>query len=130
MQLLKIYDETFSGENIREMEIILWEETTTVRDIITARVEREVNAYNQRQTEYFRGLIQPPEAENAPHGSVLAEYPTLDVEMQVYLALDSFLKNRYFVLIDEFQAEMLDQVVYLQPQTKITFIKLTSVEGS
>ncbi|MEQ9438806.1 MAG: hypothetical protein RIG62_07140 [Cyclobacteriaceae bacterium] len=129
MQLLKIFDETFTGESIREMEIILWDETTTVRDIITARVEREVNAYNHRKTEYFQGLIQPNETEQTLNGYKFNKQHTLDAEKQVYLALDSFLKNSYFVLIDDVQAETLDQEITLQPHTKITFLKLTPLVG-
>nr|WKN36183.1 hypothetical protein K4G66_27845 [Tunicatimonas sp. TK19036] len=129
MQLLKIFDETFTGENIREMEIILWDEKTTVREIITARVEREVNAYNQRKTEYFQGLIQPSHTEQTLNGKRVKEWQALDTEKYVYLALDSFLKNRYFMLVDDVQADTLDQEITLQPDTKISFIKLTPLVG-
>ena len=43
-------------------------ERITVRELIRARVYQEVREYNLRQPEYFRGLVQPADAERTLNG--------------------------------------------------------------
>lgn len=129
MQTLTIYDRNLTGESLREVQITLDQETTTVRNIITARVEAEVRNYNRRQTKYFQGLVQPKEAEQTLNGYRLKKQQKIDPEQQIYVALDSFLKNQYFVLIDDAQAESLDEEIALNSQTDISFLKLTPLVG-
>ncbi|MEM9829010.1 MAG: hypothetical protein AAF944_00150 [Bacteroidota bacterium] len=129
MQTLTIYDRTFFGENVGEVQITVGSEVTTVREIINARVEAEVSDYNQRQAQYFQGLVQPNEAEQTLNDFRLKKRQKIDPEQHAYLALDSFLKNQYFVLIDDVQAESLDQEVTLHPETEISFLKLTPLVG-
>ena len=40
----------------------------TVRELIRTQVEQEVAAFNEQQTEYFQGLIQPTAAELTLNG--------------------------------------------------------------
>jgi hypothetical protein len=47
----------------------------------------------------------------------------------VYIALDAFNKNGYFVLVDNKQAESLDQEVKLSPVSSVKFVKLTPLVG-
>ena len=53
----------------------------------------------------------------------------MDAEKQIYIALDAFLKNGYFILIDNFQAHELDQQVDVKPSTQLSFVKLTPLVG-
>lgn len=53
----------------------------------------------------------------------------IDAEKQVYVALDAFTKNGYFLLIDTIQSESLEQEVFLKSTTSISFIKLTPLVG-
>ena len=129
MQKLTIYDRTFFGEQVGEVQIIVGNKVTTVREIINARVEAEVSSYNQRQAHYFQGLVQPTGAEQTLNGFRLKKHQKIDPEQHTYLALDSFLKNQYFVLIDDVQAESLDQEITLHPETEISFLKLTPLVG-
>mgnify|MGYP001791553307 CR=1 FL=1 len=129
MQELTIYDRTFFGENVGEVQITISGEITTVREIITARVEAEVSSYNRQQVQYFRGLVQPSEGEQTQNGFRLKTRQKIDPEQHTYLALDCFLKNQYFILIDDVQAESLDQEVTLRPKTEISFLKLTPLVG-
>jgi hypothetical protein len=65
---LKIRDETtfsFGGDDDRDFTLDLPEERITVRDLIRARVYREVHDYNLDQPEYFQGLVQPSDAAGA-----------------------------------------------------------------
>ena len=67
-------------------------------------------------------MVQPaPRATSAPRA--------IDAERQVYIALDAFQKNGFFVLVDDLQAESLEQVVRLRSGTEVSFVKLTPLVG-
>ena len=129
MPTLTITDETAGGKIINEIPVSFDSNLTTVQDIIKARVHAEVDAYNSRLPEYFRGLVQPSEAELTLNGFRVKERKQVDAEKQVLTALDAFQKNGYFMLIDNVQAERLDQMVVINPSTTVSFIKLTPLVG-
>jgi len=128
MKLL-IKDETFTGDILNQIEIDVANELTTVRDIIASRVTAEVNRYNNKSTEYFRGLVQPSDTEKTLNGYKFKKKRIVDAEKQVYIALDHFQKNGYFVLVDSIQAESLDQEVLVGKDTSVSFVKLTAFVG-
>ena len=57
--LLKITDESLTGDILNSIEIKVKNEIVTVKEIIAARVETEVEAYNRNIPQYFTGLIRP-----------------------------------------------------------------------
>lgn len=127
---ITIKDETFAGDILDTIELMVSSEILTVKEIITARVAAEIDAYNKKLPEYFKGLVQPTEAEKTLNGFKLKDKKkTIDVEKQVFVALDAFQKNGYFVLIDNNQAESLQQQVLVRENTSISFIKLTPLVG-
>ena len=128
--VITIKDATFSGDILNEIEIAVQNERTTVKDLIAARVTSEVKSYNEKLPEYFKGLIQPSNAEKTLNGFRLKRREKkIDVEKQIWTALDSFQKNGYFILIDNQQAEDLDQEVLVSKTTEISFVKLTQLIG-
>lgn len=128
--VITIKDATFSGDILNEIEIAVQNERTTVKDLIAARVTSEVKSYNEKLPEYFKGLIQPSEAEKTLNGFRLKRREKkIDVEKQIWTALDAFQKNGYFILIDDKQAEDLDQEVLVSKTTEISFVKLTQLVG-
>jgi hypothetical protein len=127
--LVTIKDETFSGGILNEILLSFKEEEVTIKEIITERVKHEVEEYNNTSPEYFKGLIEPSEAEKTLNGFKLKKLKKIDSEKQVYVALDAFLKNAYFLLIDNIQSESLEQKVKLSENTEISFIKLTPLVG-
>ena len=127
--LLKIKDETFPGKILNEIEVSLDKEVVTVKDIIEARVVAEVENYNKRMPEYFNGLVQPTDAEVTLNGYRTRNKSKIDPEKQIYVALNAFQSNGYFVLIDNNQAATLDEEVLLTNNTAISFIKLTPLVG-
>ncbi|MEM1320821.1 MAG: hypothetical protein AAGG75_11230 [Bacteroidota bacterium] len=129
MKTLTIKDESMSGDILREIEVALKGELTTVREIISARVEAEVALYNERRSVYFQGFVQPKDTERTLNGYKFKAHRQIDPEKQVYIALDAFTKNGYFVLIDNVQAESLDQEVLVDDQTRVSFIQLTPLVG-
>ena len=126
---ITIKDETFAGKILNEITLQFQSETVTVKDIITGRVTQEVDSYNERLTGFFNGLVEPTDAEKTLNGYKLKPKKTIDAEKQVYIALEAFLKNGYFVLIDNIQSESLEQQVLLTGSTTVSFVKLTPLIG-
>ena len=124
-----IYDELLNGTITNQFEISLESDSLTVRDLITKRVSIEIENYNKRLPQYFNGLIEPKEAERTLNGYKLKPKQLIDVEKQVYIALDAFQKNGFFVLVDNEQLEELEQQVVLKSTSKISFVKLTPLVG-
>ena len=129
MPTLTILDETASGSIISRLELEISQETLTVREMITRRVHDEVAAYNERQNGVFQGLIQPTESERALNGYKLRPTKRIDGEQQVYRALEAFQQNGFFVLVNDRQAESLDDAVWLGDGATVSFVKLTPLVG-
>jgi hypothetical protein len=126
---ITIKDETFAGKILQEIILNFKSELVSVKEIITERVICEVDNYNLKLPEYFNGLIEPSDAEKTLNGFKLKPKKLIDSEKQVYIALDAFLKNGFFILIDDVQSESLEQMVELRHDTVISFIKLTPLIG-
>lgn len=124
-----IKDETFSGKVIQEISLQFSTQTVTIKEIIAARVMKEVEDYNQKLPSYFNGLIEPTDAEQTLNGYKLKPKKVIDGEKQVYVALDAFQKNGFFVLVDQIQSESLEQEVVLKADITVSFIKLTPLVG-
>ena len=129
MNSLLIKDESMTGENLGEVTLLFPEEQVTVKDIISQRVEKEVDDYNQKLPSVFNGLIQPSEAEKAINGYKMKKRVKIDVEKQILVALAAFQENGFFVLVDDHQAESLYEVVQIKAETTISFVKLTALVG-
>lgn len=127
--LLKITDESLTGDILNSIEIKVKNEIVTVKEIIAARVEAEVEAYNRKVPEYFNGLIRPSEAEKTLNGFKLKTKRQIDAEKQTYIAYQAFETNGFLVLIDNEQAESLEQKVLLEEKSTVSFLKLTPLIG-
>lgn len=127
---ITLNDTTLTGDILNQITIAVQNERTKVKELIAARVESEVKAYNDKLPEYFKGLIQPTNAEKTLNGYKLKDRKKkIDVEKQVLIALDAFQKNGYFVLIDDHQVEDLEQEILVSKATEINFVKLTQLVG-
>jgi hypothetical protein len=123
-----VLDETTAGERRPAGTFACASRETTLREIIRARVQQEVDRYNRSDTSVFQGLIQPGETERLLN----RERPShrhLDWEKQFEIALRAFEGNGFLVLKDNCQLTDLDQSVQLEPQTQITFLKLVPLIG-
>ncbi len=127
--LIAIKDETFAGDLLNEIELEFASELVTVKDIIEARVLEEVRRYNDKRPEFFNGLVEPSDAERTLNGFKLKNRRAVDAEKQVYIALDAFTRNAFFMLVDDRQAETLEEEVRLSKSTRISFVKLTPLVG-
>ncbi|MBK9764914.1 MAG: hypothetical protein IPO87_16580 [Flavobacteriales bacterium] len=127
--LIAIKDETFAGTILGEIELEFASELVTIKDIIEARVLEEVRRYNDKRPEFFNGLVEPSDAERTLNGFKLKNKRAVDGEKQVYIALDAFKRNAFFMLVDDRQAETLEEEVRLSKSTRISFVKLTPLVG-
>jgi hypothetical protein len=126
---ITIKDTTGIGKVTNTIDVFFQSENVTVKDIIEARVLKEVRDYNSAKPEYFNGLVQPTHAEKTLNGYRVMERKKIDEEKQVYIALDAFMKNGYFILVDNKQVETLEQEVKVSSSTNIRFVKLTPLVG-
>ena len=126
---ISVADTSFTGKVIQRIDLNFETTQVCVKDIITARVTHEVEAYNRRQDRYFQGLVMPAEAEQILNGYRLKSKQPIDAEKQVYIALQAFQQGAYFVLVDDIQVEHLEETLELTPNTQISFIKLTPLVG-
>lgn len=129
---LTIRDETAGGQVRHELPIEFPSERITVRDLIRERVYQEVQDFNRRPSErIFRGLVQPTEVELVLNGSEfqLKEHRQIDWKPQYEKALEAFERSGFFILIDDKQAERLDQEYEISPSTQVSFVKLTLLVG-
>jgi hypothetical protein len=124
-----IRDEQLNGTVTNEFEIEIENEMTSARELIEKRVIHEVGNYNKKLPEYFHGLVEPTEAEKTLNGFKLKKRQLIDPEKQVYVALDSFMKNGFFILVDNHQIEDINQVIKLTGHSKVSFLKLTPLIG-
>jgi hypothetical protein len=129
--MLTIRDETtfsFGGDS-EEFTLDVPTERITVRDLIRARVFGEVSDYNLRQPEYFRGLVQPSDAERTLNGFKVRRGRRIDPKKQFEKAITSFYRNGFLVLVNDRQVDELEEEIEIRPDTTITFLKLVPLVG-
>jgi hypothetical protein len=131
--LLTIRDESATGNVTNELTLDVLSETITVRELIRSRVYQEVQDFNLRQrtdaAAPFRGLVTPNDAERALNGVRLRKAREIDWKDQYEKACDAFERSGFFVLVDDKQAESLDESVTLRHDTRVSFVKLVPLVG-
>jgi hypothetical protein len=126
---LTIHDETTSGQKTNTFTLDCLTERITVRELIRARIYQEVQDYNQKQPEYFRGLVEPTDAERVLNGYKLKDKRKIDWEQQFRRATEAFERNGFFVLVGNKQAETLDQEFEVKVDTEVSFVRLMPLVG-
>ena len=131
---LTVRDETTAGEVYHERPLEFPSERITVRELIRERVYQEVQDFNlKHEAQVFHGLVQPTDAERILNGRPteyrLKAHRAIDWRPQFEQAIEAFDRNAYFVLIDDKQAESLDQEFVITRGTQVSFVKLTLLVG-
>jgi hypothetical protein len=129
---VKIRDEStlsIGGDDDSGFLLEVPEERITVRDLIRARVSREVRDYNLDQPEYFQGLIQPSDAERSLNGFKMRRRRRIDPDKQFELAKRAFYTNGFILLVDDRQVDELDDEIVIRSDTTVTFLKLVPLVG-
>jgi hypothetical protein len=129
IQNILIRDESMGGKTLHEFSLSFPKAEVTVSDIIRERVRYEVEAYNRKAQDKFFGLVRPSDAEETLNGYTLKKPRKINADKQIDIALKAFSSNGFIILIDELQAERLDQIIELVPDMNISFLKLTPLVG-
>src|SRR3989442_10312031 len=127
--LVTVFDETTAGERTNMLTLEFLTARVTARELIRRRVYEEVQEYNLSTPEYFRGLVQPTEAEKLLNGYKLRERRKINWEEQYARAVEAFERNGFFMLVDDRQVESLDEEIELKVGTQVSFIKLVPLVG-
>jgi hypothetical protein len=128
---LTIRDEALSGEPLHEWVLEVLTERLTIRELFRSRVYQEVQDYNRRRGEQFVGLVPPDEPTEATLNRPKAPkaHRPIDWKRQYDRALEAFEKKQVLVLMDDRQAESLDEEVVVGPKTTVTFLRLMPLVG-
>lgn len=111
-----------------------------LRDLIEHVARREVAAFEERQeARRLDRVLSPGQIdEGAARGKVdpagrdpdLGPAPKVDADSAVAVALEAFVDGLYLVAIDGLEYRDLDAIVHLQPDSRVTFIRLTFLAGA
>ncbi len=129
---LKIRDETtfsLGSDEDRDFTLDVLADHVTVRELIRARVANEVRDYNLSQPEYFRGLVQPTDAEKSLNGFKIRKGRRIDPEKQFELVIKAFYSNGFILLVNDRQVDELEDEIEIRPDTTVTFLKLLPLVG-
>ncbi len=114
----------------------------TLRELIAHVVRGEVAAFEERQEARRLDRVLSPQQidEAAARGKVdaagrdpkLGPAPKVDVDVEsaVAVALEAFIDGLYLVAIDGLEYRDLDAIVRLEPDSRLTFIRLTFLAGA
>lgn len=126
---LTIRDETLGGGPAHDWVLEVTTERMTVRELIRSRVYQEVQDHNLRNADVFRGMVQPEESEKTLNGWKLKTPRQLDWKKQFDRAVEAFEASQILVLVNDRQAESLDEEFVVGPTTTVTFLRLTPLVG-
>jgi hypothetical protein len=108
----------------------------TLRELIGCVVRSEVEAFRQRQEQrqVFRALTARQISDAATKGKIESggsEVPlqAVDENEAVAIAWQAFEDGLYLVVIDGQDQRDLDGEIHLQPDTRVTFVRLTLLAG-
>ncbi len=108
----------------------------TLRDLIDRVVRSEVQAFGQRQAErqIFRALTARDIAAGAEKGKIESggsDVPVqpVDEDEAVAVACQAFEDGIFLVVIDGEDYRELDREIYVEPDSRVTFVRLTLLAG-
>jgi hypothetical protein len=126
---LTIRDETIGGDRSDAITLEWPTDEITVRELIRERVYQEVKDFNAKGGQAFRGLVQPTDAEQTLNGYKLRAPRMIDWKPQFERAIAAFEANQVIVLVNDRQAESLDEAIEIGRGTEVTFLKLVLLAG-
>lgn len=108
----------------------------TLRDVITSIVRSEVEAFRKRQSDrqFLKALTAAEIDVAAQSGKIVmgeSEVPRqeVDPDFAIGTALQAFEDGLYLVIVDDEEQRDLDRQIYLQDDSRITFVRLTLLAG-
>jgi hypothetical protein len=111
-------------------------EALTLRELITRIVHNEVQTFEKRQEErkLIRILTEREIESGLEKGRVDSGgrdlHQKVNADEAVGTALQAFEDGLYLVFLDEEEQRDLDKQVFLRPDSKLTFVRLTMLAGA
>jgi hypothetical protein len=128
--MLKTIDQVPGTGTIEGPPLSFQAREVTARDIVRARVEAEVERYNNTdEPGGFVGLVPPAERERELNGPRRARRPPLDPERQVEVAFEAIRKRRVILLFNGVQVEDIDAPLLITPVSEARFLRLVPLAG-
>ncbi len=121
MPTVTFRDQTPTGRELARFSVGDLPLTATARELIRARVREEVAQHNLRPGQPYGGLVQPPRTE------VELKCRVLDWERQAAVAERAFMRNGFFMVLDDRHLEDLDEPVDLSGDPEISFVRLVAL---
>ncbi|WP_432906485.1 hypothetical protein ACQP1S_12590 [Micromonospora matsumotoense] len=84
---------------------------------------------NADQTDLFRGLVRPTDAESTWNGYRVGQGRRLDWERQADAACAAFARNGFVLLVGDRQVEDLDEEIDLLAEPEVAFVRLVALVG-
>ena len=140
LQQLHLRDRTY-GQMATAPRVMDWQDSVplTPRTLISERVRIEWEAQEAERLAKIREMAReeargtlPPLVDVAmmrrlnPYRAAQAP---VTLESVTALALDGFLRNAFFLVVDGRQATDLDEVIPLRPTSEVTFVRLLPLQG-
>jgi len=126
---LKIYDQTNAQEREPAVTLHVASEKISVKDLIEQRVKEEVETFNSKKPELFRGLVQPTDTEKTLNGYRFRKPKLLDWRQQADAAIEAFKNGQIYLLIDDRQLDSLNEEFGITGKTEVIFLKLVPLIG-
>jgi hypothetical protein len=157
--VLEVYDQRPGAARQLRHTLDLPTERVTAREMIRRRIEAEVTVYNAAEKARFVSetatyrtdldaqndassawLVRPGTVEQALNGTRPAYGPRpgvtnpakltlIDSEAQIAMALHSFAHNGFFMIFDGRQILELDEVMNVERDSALTFLRLVQLVG-
>ncbi len=122
-----IKDETMTGVVQNQFKLTVSSNKVKIKDLIKSRVFQEVEIYNQNKSVFFQGLTKSRKTSFG--ANTLKEPESVDAEEQYYFTLESFQKNRFFLLVDNQQYSDLEEEITIYQNISVSFIRLIALVG-
>lgn len=124
---ITIADETAAGAPLKRilLELQSWE--ISLRGPIRSRVRFEVSSFNRNRNVEYEGLV--PQKPGKSFSLSVPAKDDIDEEEECQRAEEAFLRNGFMVIIEGRQIEELDEIVQLDPESDVRFIRLIQLKG-
>lgn len=131
---ISIRDESFPKKPVSEMIMELTSNRLTARDLITERVQAELDKrFEMKTAVQHQHLIDLTVKETLLNTETKRISNNLSknssADHQIERALLAFSKNEFLLLVDDTQIDQLDKELELRTDTVITFLRLTPLKG-
>lgn len=130
--LLEVYDQRPGAGKELSHRLELPSERITARELIRRRVEAELSDRNAVDDEAKQWLVRPGATEralNGERGSYGPHSRAINVDASVEQAFRAFERNGFFMIFDGRQVTDLDEVLTVERESALTFIRLTPLVG-